>query len=138
MNKMKSEDTDHFHFSKTVLLPLDDCHLGCNRSYFYATDRLCVLRERKENKQKIYEFHRRKVTCVAIHPDKQIVISCEENTGTPSIHVWDTDRMATKTILSTRHLKVITRATFSRDGEWIATLGGEDREQSIQVTGWRD
>ncbi len=40
----KSENNEEFHFSKTLLLPLDESHLGCNRDFFYATDRFCVLR----------------------------------------------------------------------------------------------
>ena len=46
--------------------------------------------------------------------------------------------MATKAVIQTRHCNIITRVTFSRDGEWIATLGGHEKKQSIQITSWRD
>ena len=46
--------------------------------------------------------------------------------------------MATKAIIPTRHCNIVTRVSFSRDGEWIVTLGGPDGKHSIQITSWRD
>jgi hypothetical protein len=46
--------------------------------------------------------------------------------------------MATKAIIKTRHNQTISRANFSRDGVWLVTLGGKEKDQSIQIISWRD
>ena len=86
-------------------------------------DRYCILRDARENKQRVYDYHRRKVTCLAIHPDRQFIASCEEGEP-PLIHFWDSELVTTKVIIPTRHQHLITRIVFSRDGELVATLGG--------------
>jgi WD40 repeat protein len=102
---------------------LDESHLGCSKEILYIADRLCVLRD-SHHKQRIYDFHRRKVTCIAIHPDRQLIISCEESAKTPILHLWDADQMVTKAVIPTRHQFTISKVAFSRDGEWVVTLGG--------------
>ena len=131
-------NVEDFRFSKSLLFPLDDVHLGCTKQFLYTADRLCILRNSKENKQKIYGYHRRRVTCLAIHPDRQMVASCEESASYPVIHLWDAQQMYNRAVISTRHQFIITRIAFSREGQWLVTLGGSDGQQSIQVTSWRD
>ena len=70
-----SENIEDPFYAKVSLLPIDDAHEGCRRGVLGFADRLCFLRD-KEGPQRFYEHHRRKVTCVAVHPYRQLVCSC--------------------------------------------------------------
>ena len=61
-------------------------------------------------KQKFYSQHTNKVTCVAVHPDKQIVCSCEMGDPYPIIHIWNIHDMVVMKQIKTHHLKSVIRA----------------------------
>ena len=46
--------------------------------------------------------------------------------------------MAVRAQIHARHNFRITKAEFSRDGEWLLTLGGNLGQQSIQLADWKD
>ncbi len=75
---------------------------------------------------------------MAVHPNRQLVCSCEVSSSFAELHLWKQQERTTLTTLTSKHRAIITRAEFSRDGEWIVTLGGSERAQSIQIFNWEN
>lgn len=71
-----SDNKEDLQFLKSILLPIDEDHNNCRRQILYCCDRFCVLNE-KNAPQQLYKFHRRKISAVAVHPNKQLICSCE-------------------------------------------------------------
>jgi hypothetical protein len=97
------------HFAKRTLQPIDDTHSNCKREVLYFSDRLCLLKDVTSHQQRVYEHHRRKVTCLAVHPSRQLICSCECGQENPVIHVWSGEHLATRAVIATRHSSIITR-----------------------------
>jgi len=54
----------------------------------YFVGRILVVWNIYNKKQRFYEGHKKKVTCMNIHPNKMIVAS-GENGHQPEIHIWN-------------------------------------------------
>ena len=69
-----------------------------------------------------------------MHPEKIVVVSCEEQG--PTMVWWSPEGALGQR--QTRHQGRIHRVVFSRDGHWVASLGGNEGSMSVQLTSWRD
>jgi WD40 repeat protein len=74
---------------------------------------------------------------VALHPDQKLVATGESDTGAkpPKIIVWDTESMATVSILEGFHKKGIAHLSFNAKGDQLVSIG-MDRDNSIAVYDW--
>jgi hypothetical protein len=72
----RESSKEEAQYARNALLPLDDDHANCKRQILYCCDRLCVINE-KNVPQQLYKFHRRKVSALALHPNRQLICSCE-------------------------------------------------------------
>ena len=55
--------------SAKSLLPYNELHDDCERLVVYFASRIAVVMSTKQNsKQRFYEGHKFKVTCIAVHP----------------------------------------------------------------------
>ena len=82
-------------------------------------------------KQRAYNFHRNEITCLTVHPNKEIICTCEFGNPHPFIQIWNFTSMGLLHELSTKHNKFIYRVEFSRDGKQIVSVGGSPGENSI-------
>ena len=58
--------------SKQTLLPYDETHLNCERNFLYFTSRVAIIYNPLSKTQRIYEGHRYKITCISVHPSREI------------------------------------------------------------------
>ncbi len=54
--------------AKQMLLPYDETHEDCQRYFVFFTSRVAVIFDPITNKQRFYEGHKFKITCMAVHP----------------------------------------------------------------------
>jgi WD40 repeat protein len=116
------------------LLPYDELHENCERQRLHFVSRIAIISYSTSARQKFYQGHKNKISCMAVHPNKYIVATGESNAN-PSIHVWDSNDCATRAVLETSHGAGIINLAFSADGSLIISIG-IDTFYSIQVTNW--
>ena len=84
--------------------------------------------------QNFYQNHKSKISCVAIHPNKQIIASAEASISS-SIHVWlATNCMVLNTIKS-YHKSGVFSMNFSKKKYYIISIG-VDKQKSLQIADW--
>jgi WD40 repeat protein len=99
----------------------------------YKAGRVAVIQDPGTRRQRFYEGHRSRISCLAPHPQKNLFASGEV-AYSPSIHIWNLSG-ACVTILRTMHLQGVRQLVFSTDGAYIASVGAD---QSLQVVDWRN
>ena len=124
-------------FSKYSALPYDKKHFGCTRKYVYFTSRVVVIRNNDGDnvKQRFYEGHRAKISCMAVHPSKMIVATGEAAKH-PNIHVWSVIDCSLICKLKTFNTDGVVNLKFSYDGFYLISVG-LDHNYVIQVTDWK-
>lgn len=125
-------------FSKYTALPYDKKHHNCERRFCYFTSRVAVIgkHEGSSLNQTIYQGHRAKISCMAVHRTKMIVATGEACQN-PQIHVWSTLSCGLLCKTKTYHQNGILHLKFSYDGVYLISVG-HDRNYTIQVTDWKN
>lgn len=83
-----------------------------------------------------YDFHSNRITSAAAHPSKNLVCTAEISNTFPVVHVWSVDSITLIHNFKTRHNRFISKLEFSRDGDFIVSLGGPPFQQSIEIYNW--
>ena len=107
-----------------------------NKNFVYFVSRVAVVAHSGTKRQRFYEGHSNKISCMAVHPSKQMVATgeCAES---PQIHVWraDEDVCSPEAVVRTNHGTGIVNLAFSHCGELLVSVG-IDKYFSLQVTDW--
>lgn len=112
-------------------------HENCQRHFVYFSGRIGIVFNPLTNKQKFYEGHQNKITCLAIHPLK-FFVATGESSHSPKIHVWNVFNPEPFKVLKTYHKNGIIHITFSRDRDSSLLISvGVDVQFSIQVMNWK-
>lgn len=99
-----------------------EIHENCKRYFVYFTSRVAIVYNPLTNKQRFYEGHRSKITCLAMHPLFFYVASGEASFK-PSIHVWNVVNCEPFKIMPTTHKNGIIHLAFSKDSSLIVSIG---------------
>eukprot|EP01022_Parablepharisma_sp_SALTPOND_P016773 TRINITY_DN2537_c0_g1_i1.p1 TRINITY_DN2537_c0_g1~~TRINITY_DN2537_c0_g1_i1.p1 ORF type:complete len:1738 (+),score=108.49 TRINITY_DN2537_c0_g1_i1:2814-8027(+) len=109
----------------------------CLKWVTYYASRYVILEDPHENAQYIYDSHKSRITCLAIHPSGSIFASgeCSANSTNNCVHVWDTTTRESIVVLKTVHESGVSLLDFSSDGTLLLTFGSG--KQSMQIFNWR-
>jgi WD40 repeat protein len=126
----------HWEPSTEQLLPYDTYQIGSMRQYVYFVSRIAVVANNGTLKQRFYEGHNSKISCMAIHPSRKSVATgeCIES---PQIHVWSVLYCTPEAVIQTNHGAGIVNMAFSRCGDLLVSVG-VDKYFSLQVTDWKN
>ena len=114
-----------------------DNSTSCNREFVYITSRIAiVLNPKKPHIQKFYEGHKEKISCLTVHPNKNIVATGEA-ANNPKIHIWLTNNCTNLRIINTDHKLGILILKFSFEKNYLYSVG-VDKQISLQVTDWKN
>jgi WD40 repeat protein len=110
----------------------------CGNYIIYPLGSVIVLKNAATNKQTFLEGHSSDVSCLAVSNDGRSLASGQRNKQVTPAHVLIWDLVAAKKNCDTRgkaktlvhrlhqHLGAVQDLDFSYDGEFLATLGGQD------------
>lgn len=116
-----------------MLLPLNETHSNCRRNFMYFTGRIGVIWSPTLKAQLHYDFHINRITSACIHPNKTIICTAEASNMLAVVHVWSAESVTLIHSFKTRHIKYVSKLEFSRDGDFVVSLGGPPYQQSIEV-----
>jgi WD40 repeat protein len=121
--------------SKDLIPPYDKpAESGSLKHYVHFISRVAVVTDSASMKQKFYEGHTSKISCMAVHPSKRMVATgeCSE---CPQIHIWRIQTCEPRAVIQTNHNGGIMNMAFSYCGSLIVSVG-VDELFSLQVTDW--
>jgi WD40 repeat protein len=117
---------------------------GYKRRIVFISDRLAVQTRAtnliggetrpKDLDQRHYEAHINKISCIAVHPDRQIIATGEAS-NISWIFFWEYKNLQTQRKIQTLHSGGIINMVFSFDGKYVASLGMAN-VFNIQITEW--
>lgn len=104
---------------------------------YFISRIIVVYNPEWQRQEKFYEGHKHKVSCIYVHPNKNLVVSGEQSgkIGNPSIHVWNCINLESQNIISTYHNNGVLKLCTSKCGRYIASVG-MDVTYSLQITNW--
>jgi len=111
-------------FSKYTPIPYDQKHQNCERYMAYFCSRVAIVSKctTGDLRQKFYEGHRARISCMAVHPSKLIVATGEAELNA-EIHVWSMiDCCLMKKTISA-HTNGVINLSFSFDGLYLISIG---------------
>lgn len=106
-------------------------HKGCSKWISYFVSRYVILQDIENNKQWIYEGHKSKVTCYALHPFEELIASAGEGN---IIHIHNCSTRDYIKVLRTSHETGISCIEFSADGQFLLSMGSG--KQSLHLFNW--
>lgn len=107
----------------------------CQREIIYITSRVAVLVNRQNIfRQRFYENHRDKISCIHIHPKKHLVATGEVSLK-PEIHVWFSKSCQNYRVIKSFHQVGVVSVKFAVNSSLLFSIG-IDQQTSIQVTNW--
>jgi hypothetical protein len=111
-------------FSKYTPIPYDQRHVNCERYIAYFCSRVAVVAKCSTGapKQKFYEGHRARISCMAVHPSKMIVATGEAESSA-EIHVWSMIDCCLMKKVNSLHTNGVVNMSFSFDGFFLISLG---------------
>jgi WD40 repeat protein len=111
-------------FSKYTPIPYDQRHVNCERFIAYFSSRVAVVAKCTSGapKQKFYEGHRARISCMAVHPSKMIVATGEAEAAA-EIHVWSMIDCCLMKKVASLHANGVVNLAFSFDGFYLISLG---------------
>lgn len=111
-------------------------HYNFQGDLVYNVSRFVIIYSIKLHEQKLFTGHSEEITCLAMHPDKQLVASGEVGPN-PKLLVWHSDTLKIHYSAQGFHKNGISQLRFSTDGSILATVGNDD-QHSISVVLWKE
>lgn len=99
------------------------------RGIVFPSAALAVVYNMEKRTQQFYMGHSSEVTCIAVHPSRQIVATGDANAN---IHVWRGDSLQCLSIIRGRVKEGIKLLCFSPLGDRIASVGS-DSDNTLTV-----
>lgn len=86
--------------------------------------------------QRWYRGHTSEVSCLAGHPDGELLASGELGKR-PAIHVWDSGKLEAVAVLRGLHRRGLGCLSFSPSGKYLASVGDGPANALLVVYDWR-
>ena len=111
-------------------------HYNYQGDALYTISKYAVLYSFRNNSQKIFTGHSNEITCLKMHPKKQLVASGEAGRH-PKVLVWHSS--SHKILFSNQdfHQDGVVHVAFSIDGKLLISVGN-DSMQTMRVCRWED
>lgn len=117
-------------FSKYTPIPYDQKHVNCERFIAYFCSRVAVVAKCTTGapKQKFYEGHRARISCMTVHPSsryilQEMIVATGEAEMNAEIHVWSMIDCCLMKKLISMHTNGVVNMAFSFDGFYLISLG---------------
>lgn len=91
----------------------DQEKLTGHRLFVYYVSRIVIVYNPKTNKQRFYECHNDKITCICVH-DLRFLVASSEASLAPKINVWDVVDFRTLCSINSMHKNGVISMSFSK------------------------